>query len=83
MRALKHLNDDELLGIGNEYARDLSYFVAGWDYPETRQREQNAHNRCRRLAGPIDAEMKRRGLQTTGGLVRLGEALVGVGARRA
>lgn len=62
---LHRLTNDDLLEIGNQYARDLSYYVAGWDYPESASKERNAHNRCKRLASPIDAEMKRRGLTTT------------------
>ena len=65
MRALKYLTDEDLVAIGNEVSGDLSYFVAGWDYPESAQRERQAYEDCCRKAKPLDLEMQRRGLSTT------------------
>ena len=65
MRALRYLTDDDLVAIGNEISGDLSYFVAGWDYPESAQKEAGAYSDCCRKAAPVDKEMVRRGLSTT------------------
>jgi len=62
--ALRHLTDEDLIAVGNSYGNDLSYYVAGWDYPESAARERAAHSRCRRKALPVHEELKRRGLRT-------------------
>lgn len=64
MKALHHLTDDDLVAVGNIFAGDLSYYVAGWDYTNTGG-ERAAELKCRRQSQPVDAEMKRRGLATT------------------
>jgi hypothetical protein len=65
MRALKHLTDEDLMEIGNIYVNDLSYYYAGWDYPDSARAEAGAQARCEKASAPIDAELRRRGLQTT------------------
>ena len=65
MIPVHHLTDDDLIALGDHYAASLSFYVAGWDFPESAQREREAHRHCERLAKPVDAEMKRRGLKIT------------------
>ena len=72
MNGWKWLTDDDLMAVAESFAGDLSYYVAGWDYPESAARERDAHAACKRKAAPVDAEMRRRGMRTTRGLVNLG-----------
>lgn len=62
---LARLTDDDVQAVGNALSQELSYYVAGWDYPITAAQERAAHRKCERIAARIGAEMARRGLRTT------------------
>ena len=73
MNPYKHLSDGDLIDLGNTFAGDLSFYVAGWDYANAAEQERAAARKCKRQSRPIDVEMKRRGLCTTRpSLVRVG-----------
>jgi hypothetical protein len=59
------MSDAELIELADEYVQRLSFYVAGWDYPESARREREAHQRCEAEARPVREEMQRRGLKCT------------------
>jgi len=57
------LTNEELIAQADHYCNRLSYYYAGWDYPESAARERAAQRRTEEEFRPIAAELKARGLK--------------------
>ena len=62
---LSVLSDDALIAKADDAIGRYSYYLAGWDYPESARRDREAELRARDHFERVKAEMHRRGLHAT------------------
>jgi uncharacterized protein YbdZ (MbtH family) len=61
------MNNQELLEEYHEAARSLSFYHAGWDYPETARQEKAACDAAHERWEKVKKELWRRGIEIPAG----------------